>query len=713
MFLNNKFVIVFYIVSSTIFSQENIFRRMDTLTPIMLDEVVVTGQYNVQSVKKSIFEVKVINRQQIEQRAANNLADLLNQTLNINITPNTSTGKSSISLFGLNAQYFKILIDNVPVINEEGIGNNVDLTLINLDDIQQIEIVEGSMGVQYGANAVSGVINIITKKSSIHNTQISTYIQEETVGSEFELFQKGRHIQSLKLGHNFTDNIFTNIVFTKNSFRGFWNNRQGEVYDKKDGLRGHAWLPKIQYNTKFLFNYKKEYFKLFYKFDYFNEQIDKFNSIVDLNENAATATIDPIALDEIYINNRFIHHLNSNGLLSKNINYNISVSYQEQTKDLETYTYRIREDEKLNIQKGEYLSRAALFSRGTFSNLIQTDNFNFQAGYELTNERGSGSPLAITISSDENIVKQRLDNYDLFASSEINISDTFSLRPGARVSFTNLFENQYLFSLSSKYLFKNNLELRTVIGSANRTPNYDELYTYFVDINHNVQGNPFLNPEQGISAFIHLKKEYDLANQILNIKSKISASYINVNERIELVVVEQSPLAFQYNNIDIYKSFGLFSENTFQYNRLKIQLGVSLLGISKILDSSINSKDDFLYNIQLNSSINYIIPSWKTSVALYYKHIGKQHQFVERTNAAGNQEYQKGTTQSYDWLDATVKKSFLNHKIETTLGVRNLLNISSVGTSAFSGGAHTTAPQNIQLAYGRSYFFKLAYNLNL
>ena len=154
---------------------------------------------------------------------------------------------------------------------------------------------------------------------------------------------------------------------------------------------------------------------------------------------SATATIDPLALDEIYTNNRYIHHLNSNGFLSENINYNISVSYQQQTKDLETYTFRIRKDEKLNIQKGEYLSRAALFSRGTFSNLIQTDNFNFQAGYELANERGAGSPLAITIATDENITKQRLDNYDLFASSEINISNRFSLRPGARVSFTNLF----------------------------------------------------------------------------------------------------------------------------------------------------------------------------------------------------------------------------------------------------------------------------------
>jgi len=713
MFLNNKFIIVFYIFSFPILSQEINSFRLDTINSIMLDEVVVTGQYNPQSVKKSIFEVKVINRDEIEQRAAINLADLLNQTLNINILPNTSTGKSGVSLFGLNAQYFKILIDNVPVINEEGIGNNIDLTLINLDDIQQIEIVEGAMGVQYGANAVSGVIHIITKKHSAQKTQINAYIQEETVGSEFELFQKGRHIQSLNIGHNFTDNIFTNIVFIKNYFGGFWDNKQGEVYDKKDGLRGHSWLPKNQYNTKFLFNYKKERFKLFYKFDFFNEQIDKFNNIVDLNENPATATSDPLALDEIYTNNRFMHHLNSNGFLFKNINYTISISYQQQTKDIETYTYRIRKEKKLNIQNGEYLSRAALFSRGTFSNLIQTDNFNFQAGYELTNESGTGSALAINISTDENRIKQKLDNYDLFASSEINISDRFSLRPGTRVSFTNLFENQYLFSLSSKYFFKNDLELRTVIGSANRTPNYDELYTYFVDINHDVQGNPSLNPEQGISAFLHLKKEYTLTNQLLNVKSKISASYINVNERIELIVVEESPLAFQYNNIDVYKSFGIFSENTFQYNRFKINLGVSLLGISKILDSSINSKDDFLYNIQLNSSISYTIPSWKTSVSIYYKHVGKQHQFVERTNAAGNQEYQKGTTQAYDWLDTTVKKSFLNNKIETTFGVRNLLNISSVGTSAFSGGTHTAAPQNIQLAYGRSYFFKLAYNLNL
>ncbi len=503
----------FYIIFSLffvnyMFGQKKNQVVKDSIKAEKLETVVITGQHNPQSVKKSVFEVKVIDRKEIKQRAANNLADLLNQSLNINIIPNASTGKSGVTLFGLDAQYFKILIDNIPVINEEGVGNNVDLTLINLDDIEQIEIVEGSMGVQYGANAVSGVINIITKKSAAQKTRIRAYVQEETVGSEYEWFDKGRHIQSVKVGHNFTDELFGDITYTRNDFGGFWDNRQGEVYDRNDGLRGHVWLPKEQHTAKLLLNYKKNDFNIFYKFDYFNESIDRFNSIVDLNENPATATSDPLALDEIYTNERIIHHLNSNGKLGKQVNFNISLSYQEQTKDLETYTYRIRSDEKLNVQEGEYLSRSALFSRGTFSNLVRTEKFNLQAGYEFTNEKGSGSPLAITIDPAESTVSQRLSNYDFFASSELTLSDRFSLRPGARISFTNLFDNQYVFSVSSKYIFKGDWELRGIVGSSNRTPSYDELFTYFVDVNHDVQGNPNLNPERGLSAFLHLKKRF-------------------------------------------------------------------------------------------------------------------------------------------------------------------------------------------------------------
>uniref|UniRef100_UPI00356AAAB2 TonB-dependent receptor plug domain-containing protein n=1 Tax=Seonamhaeicola sp. TaxID=1912245 RepID=UPI00356AAAB2 len=404
MILNKKFFTFYFLffLSGFIFSQQKLVKKKDTLGVEALEEVVVTGQHNPQSVNKSVFEVKLISRKEIEARAVNNLSDLLNQSLNINITPNTTTGKSGVSLFGLDAQYFKILIDNIPVINEEGVGNNVDLTLINLDDVEQIEIVEGAMGVQYGANAVSGVINIITKKSSQYKTKINAFLQEETVGDEYEWFDKGRHIQSFRASHNFTNEIFGTVSYLKNDFGGFWDDRQGEIYDKNDGLRGHLWLPKEQHNVKTLLHYSNDKIRLFYKFDFFNERIDSYNNTVNLNENSATETSNPFALDEVYKNNRFIHHLNASGHLTAVAAYNISASYQEQTKDLETYTYFIRKDEKTNIQKGEYLSRNAFLSRGTFSNLIYTNKFNFQAGYDLTLENGFGSPLAITIDTDEN-----------------------------------------------------------------------------------------------------------------------------------------------------------------------------------------------------------------------------------------------------------------------------------------------------------------------
>ncbi len=136
------------------FAQDDFDWVQDSVWNESLEDIIVTGQINPQSVKESVYEVKVIDRTTIESLAANNLADVLNQSLNINIVPNAQTGKSSVEMFGLDGQYFKILIDNIPMVNDEGMGNMGDLTQINIDDIERIEIVEGAMGVEYGANAV-------------------------------------------------------------------------------------------------------------------------------------------------------------------------------------------------------------------------------------------------------------------------------------------------------------------------------------------------------------------------------------------------------------------------------------------------------------------------------------------------------------------------------------------------------------------------------
>lgn len=710
--MTRKYIIYFttLIVTTSLFAQREVLK--DSTKVEKLDQVVVTGQHNPQSVGKSVFEVKVISRNDIERQAGNNLADVLSNTLNLNVTPNTSTGKSGVSLFGLDSQYFKVLVDNVPIINEEGMGNNTDLTLINLDDVERIEIVEGAMGVQYGANAVSGIINVITKKSSKKDWEISTYIQEETVGDEYELFNKGRHIQSIKLGHNFTENLYANAVFTRNDFAGFWNDRFGEKYDRNDGLRGHEWLPKLQQNTKMLLSYQKNDFAIFYRFDYLNETIEHYNELVDVNENPATGTTRPIAQDEIFTNNRFYHHLNATGSLFKKVNYNISVSYQEQTKDLERYTYIIRENKKENVEEGEYQQRSAFFSRGTFSNLINSKTVSLQTGFELTNERGSGSAVAVVITPGEEKITQNLDNYDFFASSEITLSDRFSFRPGARVSFSNLFDTQFIGSLSAKQILNNGWELRAILGSANRTPNYDELYTYFVDVNHNVQGNPELLPEKGLSAFLHIKKHSSFDDGKIRIKNKLSFNYLGLDDRIELIVVQQNPLQFQYSNIDSYRAIGAFTENEIFFGNFNVHLGASLQGISKVLETR-NNNEDYLFNLQLNANLGYTLPKWNTTFSAYIKYIGEQQQFVEKTNDAGEQVFETGKTDGYNWMDATINKSFYNGSFVATVGSRNIFDVSSVNTTAFDGGTHNGPGAQIPLGYGRSYFLKLMYNLNL
>lgn len=673
-----------------------------------LQEVVVTGQYNPQSVKQSVFEVKVITRKDIELQGGNNLADILNQTLNINIIPNASTGKSGVQLFGLDAQYFKILVDNIPLINDEGLGNNADLTQINLDDIEQIEIVEGAMGVQYGANAVSGIINIITKKSAKTRWEVLPYLQEETIGGEYNWVDEGRHIQSVKIGHNFTDKLYGNATVTRNNFNGFWGDKQGKSYVYNDGLRGYEWLPKEQYTVKSLWNYKFKNVRVFYKFEYFDETTDKYAEEVRENYNPATETTKPVASDEVFSSTRIFNHLNFTGKAFKDINYDVSFSYQQQKRNVETYNYRIRTEEKFDVQNFEYESRKAWYSKGNFSNFLPRKKSDLQLGYEVNSIQGFVSGVSGLYSSEN--IERRLDSYDFFASSEWVVTDKLSVRPGARALFSSAFNTQAALSLSARYLFDKDWEARTIVGTSPRLPGFEELYTYFVDVNHDVRGNPDLNPEQGTSTFLHLKKKFKINKWYLS--SKISGWYMNVRDRIELIVINQSPLQYRYTNIDKYNAWGVTLTQSAMIDHLKINAGVTFSGVSKVLEAEENHNNHYLYGVQVNTNASYHVPDWKSTFSVYMKYNGPQYQYVQQQNDAGETIIAKGKQQDFSWLDATVKRSFMNDRLEATLGARNLMNVTTINTTATEGAAHSAPSSSLLLGYGRSYFVKLLYNFN-
>ena len=128
------------LLTNSIVAQETNEKKNDSIQRNRLEEVVLTGQYNAQSVNKSVFEIEVLDQEDIQLLAGNNLADVLTQTLNMNVVPQPGKGRSGIEQFGFSSGYVKILVDNIPIIGDEGFGNAIDVTQINLDDIKQIEI---------------------------------------------------------------------------------------------------------------------------------------------------------------------------------------------------------------------------------------------------------------------------------------------------------------------------------------------------------------------------------------------------------------------------------------------------------------------------------------------------------------------------------------------------------------------------------------------
>merc|ERR1711965_356759 len=94
--------------------------------------------------------------------AAVTLKDVLVNQNNIRVAQDNVLG-SSMSLQGMSGQNIKILIDGIPVIGR--LNGNIDISQINLNTIERIEIIEGPLSVNYGTDALAGTINLISQKN--------------------------------------------------------------------------------------------------------------------------------------------------------------------------------------------------------------------------------------------------------------------------------------------------------------------------------------------------------------------------------------------------------------------------------------------------------------------------------------------------------------------------------------------------------------------
>lgn len=129
---------------------------------VRLPEVVVTATRTGVSVDELGVSATVITSEQIEQRKATDVLDVLRDVPGVTIVQSGSRGAlTELYTRGTESNHTLVLIDGVKV-NEAGGG--FDWSSITTDNIERIEIIRGPQSALYGSDAMGGVVHIITKR---------------------------------------------------------------------------------------------------------------------------------------------------------------------------------------------------------------------------------------------------------------------------------------------------------------------------------------------------------------------------------------------------------------------------------------------------------------------------------------------------------------------------------------------------------------------
>jgi outer membrane receptor protein involved in Fe transport len=106
--------------------------------------------------------VSVISRQEIENRGAQNVYDVLRGVPGVEI--NQSDPHSPVAsafIRGGNSNYNLVMVDGIPL---NDFGGGFDFSPIPADGVDRVEVIRGPQSALYGSNAVAGVINVVTQR---------------------------------------------------------------------------------------------------------------------------------------------------------------------------------------------------------------------------------------------------------------------------------------------------------------------------------------------------------------------------------------------------------------------------------------------------------------------------------------------------------------------------------------------------------------------
>lgn len=178
-----------------------------------LDQVnVVANKLNVK-LKDAATRVNIISSDKIKKVNGTRLAEVLSNTSEVFIKSYGLTSSlQTVSINGLGGEHTLVLYDGIKLNSYQNSG--LDLSLVSLDNIERIEIVNNGLSSVYGSNAMGGVINIVSK-NRLQNTQ------QKSMGINASISSGSFNSQRYSLGLNRQYNKFNaSITYSREESDG-------------------------------------------------------------------------------------------------------------------------------------------------------------------------------------------------------------------------------------------------------------------------------------------------------------------------------------------------------------------------------------------------------------------------------------------------------------------------------------------------------------
>lgn len=201
-----------------------------------LDQVVVTATRTPKALKDAPVVTRLITANDIKIADATNIQDLLTEQM-----PGLEFGyamnqETSLNMNGFGGNAVLFLVDGERLAGET--MDNVDYSRLNLDNVGRIEIVKGAASALYGANAVAGVINIISRENSEPwtanvNTRYNDFNKEWRHGGSFS-FNAGKWNSQTSIQRTTSDEVqLTSPFDTESNILHIYG---GETFNVKERL---------------------------------------------------------------------------------------------------------------------------------------------------------------------------------------------------------------------------------------------------------------------------------------------------------------------------------------------------------------------------------------------------------------------------------------------------------------------------------------------